>query len=111
MTIKRRTHCKNGHELTDENTYQVFHKNGTKNGRRCRLCTKTDKAKEYKARKAREYYAANPEKFKEIQKRYKKSIENQLPKLKTHCWRGHELTDDNVYQVFTKEGKPRRTRL
>lgn len=40
----RKTHCKNGHELTPDNIY----KNG-KNGRRCKICQKAD-AKRYRQR-------------------------------------------------------------
>lgn len=36
---KHMTHCKYGHELTPENTYQTF-KNGVKNGRKCKECAK-----------------------------------------------------------------------
>lgn len=34
---KPRTHCKNGHEMTPENTYQVY-RNGVKNGLMCKTC-------------------------------------------------------------------------
>jgi hypothetical protein len=34
---KQKSHCKHGHELTPENSYQTF-KNGKKNGRACIQC-------------------------------------------------------------------------
>jgi len=34
---KPKTHCKNGHEMTPENTYQMFY-NGVKNGLVCKIC-------------------------------------------------------------------------
>ncbi len=34
---KPRSHCMNGHELTQDNSFQTY-RNGTKNGRKCRSC-------------------------------------------------------------------------
>jgi hypothetical protein len=104
MNDKRHTHCKQGHELTDENTYQVYNKNGTKNGRRCRLCTKTPAALAYKNAKAKEYYANDPEKFKAVQRDYRSRT--YVPKVKlpkTHCKRGHEWIHENIYTWTTKQ--------
>jgi hypothetical protein len=36
---QRKTHCIRGHELTEENTYQTL-RNGKKNGRKCRICSR-----------------------------------------------------------------------
>lgn len=36
---ERRLFCKYKHELTDENTYQTY-KDGKKNGRKCRICSR-----------------------------------------------------------------------
>lgn len=35
----RRTHCRRGHEFTDENTIRMFYPNGKSNGRTCRTCS------------------------------------------------------------------------
>ena len=62
---KPKTRCIKGHELTPENTYQLFTKNGTKNGRACRQCNR-DMQKDYRQR--------NPD----IMYRYR--IESQMTK-------------------------------
>lgn len=36
---RNKTHCKHGHEFTEENT-RVLYKNGLKHGRECRQCAK-----------------------------------------------------------------------
>lgn len=59
---KPRTHCKRGHELTPENTKQVFSKNGTKNGRTCRICRRMT---------MNACYARNSKKYTEMAKRYR----------------------------------------
>jgi recombination endonuclease VII len=51
---KPHTHCKFGHELTPENTVQVYAKNGTKNGRRCKQCIAEDQ---------KAYREANPDRM------------------------------------------------
>jgi hypothetical protein len=100
----RRTHCKYGHELTPENVYQVYKSNGTKNGRRCRLCAKTKERKDYKAAKAREYYATNPDKYVEAQRRYRQKIRKPKEIVeKTKCRRGHAWIDENIYSYISKQ--------
>lgn len=51
---KPQTHCKFGHELTDDNVVQMYAKNGTKNGRRCKKCIAEDQ---------KAYREANPERM------------------------------------------------
>ena len=38
---KPKTHCIHGHELTGNNSVQLYDKNGAKNGHRCRRCHQT----------------------------------------------------------------------
>lgn len=73
-----KTHCINGHELTPENTKQMFNKNGAKDGRKCIICKAEISARYYQrnpetVRKAgRDRYHNNPDKFRErhIKKAY-----------------------------------------
>ena len=72
----RKTHCKNGHEFTAENTMP----NGT--GRGCRTCNRE---------RARAWYEAN------------KGPRQPNNKDKTHCKRGHEFTPENT--MIRKDGR------
>lgn len=67
----KKTHCKNGHEFTPENTIP----NGT--GRGCRTCNNE---------RAGAWYAAH---------KGPRQVDN---KAKTHCKRGHEFTPENTMQ-------------
>ena len=58
---KPKTHCGHGHEFTPENAIQLFNKNGTKNGRKCRECHRLAHASRY---------ASNPETYKENARSY-----------------------------------------
>jgi hypothetical protein len=73
-----KTHCKHGHEFTEENTY---HPPG--GGRHCRTCNR------------------------EAMRRYSGYTGLGSPwtqnKAKTHCLRGHEFTPENTY--VTKKGQ------
>lgn len=60
---KLKTHCKHGHKLTDENTYQTYSSNGAKNGRKCMQCNSR-------------MSASHRERFPE--KAYKGRIESQM---------------------------------
>lgn len=71
---KNKTHCKNGHEFTEENIYKY-----PSGSRSCRICIKVWKARSL---------------AKEV-----KSIPNSL---KTHCKNGHEFTEENIYIVYGK---------
>ena len=66
----RKTHCKNGHEFTPENTMPQ-----TNGGRGCRTCN---------SERARAWYEAN------------KGDRQPDNKTKTHCKRGHEFTEENT---------------
>ena len=41
----QKTHCVHGHELTPENTFQMYDSTGTKDGRRCRECHRASQRK------------------------------------------------------------------
>ena len=71
-----KTHCKNGHEFTPENT--MTHPRG---GRQCRTCNND---------RARKWYEAN---------KGPRQVDN---KNKTHCKRGHEFTPENT--IRRKDG-------
>lgn len=75
-----KTHCKNGHEFTPENTLK------TKSGRACRTCNNE---------RAAAWYLVN---------RKTGQIANAD---KTHCKRGHEFTPENTYR--RKDGRQCRT--
>ena len=60
---KPKTYCKNGHEFTDENSIQMYHSNGSKNGRKCRTCTNE---------KQKVAYDANPDYWKSRSQNYRK---------------------------------------
>ena len=72
----KKTHCKNGHEFTPENT------NTTSSGRQCRTCNNE---------RAKAWYEAH---------KGPKQTDN---KAKTHCLRGHEFTPENTFQ--RKDGR------
>lgn len=66
--VKLRTHCKHGHELTEENTYR------NPSGRReCKICRRASDIKRYRDR----------------------GIMPRQPT--THCPQGHEYTPENTY--------------
>lgn len=68
----KKTHCKNGHEFTPENTMP---QSGGQ-GRACRTCNNA---------RAKAFYEAH------------KGPVQQDNKDKTHCKRGHEFTPENTY--------------
>lgn len=73
------THCKYGHEFTEENTYIV-----PAGGRRCKTC-RLDAMREFQAkRRASPPVAPNPD-------------ERRGRKKQSHCARGHELNEKNIY--------------
>lgn len=76
-----KTHCKNGHEFTPENTVRQ-----TRGGRACRTCN---------IDRARAWYAAN------------KGERQANNRDKTHCKRGHEFTPENT--IRRKDGRECRT--
>ena len=78
----KKTHCKRGHEFTEENTMHGLTKIGGPK-RTCRTC---DLARN------REYNKA---------KRKNKG-------LKTHCKYGHEFTEENTYVAYRKNGSVKR---
>ena len=44
MAVKaRQTHCKRGHEFTEENTHRFAQQNSTRHGRQCKQCAVTRK--------------------------------------------------------------------
>lgn len=67
----KKTHCKNGHEFTPENTTQR-----PGGGRQCRTCNKE---------RASTWYAAN------------RGTRQPNNRDKSHCKRGHEFTPENTY--------------
>lgn len=71
-----KTHCKNGHEFTPENTAPQ-----TNGGRACRTCNK---------KRAKAFYEAH------------KGPRQPDNKTKTHCKRGHEFTPENT--IKRKDG-------
>jgi len=71
---KAKTHCSNGHELNERNTY--IKANG---GRACRVCHTEWEKQSYHRRKAQ---IAWPEKN----------------PTRTHCRKGHRLTPENTYK-------------
>jgi hypothetical protein len=73
----KKTHCKNGHEFTPENTMQ---QTGGK-GRACRTCNRE---------RARAFYEAH------------KGPRQMNNRDKTHCKRGHEFTEENT--IWRKDG-------
>lgn len=76
----RQAHCRQGHLLTEENTYLITRANGT-TFRRCKTCA----LKKDRARRAAEKLARLPR------------------KLSTHCKQGHLYTDDST--VFHANGR------
>lgn len=70
-----KTHCKRGHEFTEDNTY--IRKNGN---RFCKACESVRLTKAYHDRRVAEG------------KRYKN---------KTHCKHGHEFNEENTYLMKT----------
>lgn len=77
--------CKAGHPYTPENTRT------TGEGRQCRLCDKI------KAQARRDRLRGDKPKFRK-----------DPALLKTHCFRGHELSGDNVYFYDSPWGQQRR---
>jgi hypothetical protein len=71
----RKTHCKRGHEFTDENIIRR-----SWGGRECRACRD-----EYDARRAAAYVP-----------------KERVPR--THCKAGHELVGDNIVWRYNKRG-------
>jgi hypothetical protein len=64
---KLKTHCKNGHEFVEGSYKQLFHKNGTKNGRKCMECNRINHRRYYqkdipeRCARAKRYRESNPE--------------------------------------------------
>lgn len=85
----RKTHCVNGHEFTEENTYRKLLPNGTY-GRECRTCIRARDARPEDRTRAGGWIsplaAANA--------------------AKTHCPQGHEYTTENT--VYDKSSNGRR---
>ncbi len=79
---KQKTHCKRGHEFTEENTYLL------PRGRACKECKRLEKAERY----AREHPDHGPHNSK-----------------KTHCKHGHEFTPENTQYSTQANGIPRRS--
>jgi hypothetical protein len=73
----RRTHCKNGHEYTEENTWR-----GSNGKRHCRACQRT---------RAAEWRAANLPNVGNYNSR------------KTHCVSGHPFDEENTF--YTKNNR------
>jgi len=69
---QQKTHCKNGHLLIGDNVRQLFHKDGTKNGRKCMECNRINHRKYYhkdatdRARRVRQYRKDNPDAVKNV---------------------------------------------
>src|SRR6185436_7300937 len=78
QVMAARTHCKNGHEFTPENTVSLK----TSKGRGCRACNREKRRR-----------------FEERQ-RAKRSLVARAPR--THCKRGHPLDETNT--CITKLG-------
>lgn len=89
----KRTHCKNGHEFTPENTF--IRSNG---GRGCRTCVR-----EWASKRARTEHVRTRQReyMREYRKRNAQKTSDQQPL--THCPQGHEFTPENTY--VTKDGK------
>ena len=72
----------------------------------------------YRAAKARQYYAANPEVYRENTRRYRRKHppgsrkmigpHRRPGRIRTHCDKGHPLADPNLYHWTDKSGKPQR---
>ena len=71
---RKRTHCKRGHELSEENSY--INANGHKY---CKVC-KNDRAKAKLRKERGELFG------------------KQQRKPKTHCKNGHKFTEENTYK-------------
>lgn len=63
----RKTHCPQGHEYTEGNTYRWQ----GRNSRQCRICS--------------------------LEHKLKYSRKEKTPKVRTHCGKGHEFTPENTY--------------
>lgn len=77
----KKTHCKNGHEFTPENTSPQ-----TNGGRACRTCNRE---------RSQAFYEAH------------KGVRQTNNRDKTHCKRGHEFTPENT--ITRKDGRECRT--
>jgi hypothetical protein len=77
-TENRRTHCRRGHEMDDDNTY--YRSDGT---RRCRACHRLTDQRRYEAGKGA-----------------KRSSKRSTP---THCAKGHEWTKETTQ--YRRDGR------
>lgn len=85
----KKTHCQNGHEFTEENTYR------DKRGHRlCRICQNS-------------LNRANQQRYKE--RHHAERAAQGRPVIpngtKTHCLKGHPLSGDNLHPTFLRRGQ------
>lgn len=92
-----KTHCKHGHEFTEENTcfVEVFEKGKIRTKRRCKICSNDTTKRLYKKKKEEALAAGiEPITFKAWNKGKK------FPKLEFKC--GHAIIEGNIFFVNDK---------
>ena len=75
---QKKTHCKNGHEYNEENTYRY----GTH--RMCRICQAVQKLAPHRVAQRKAY------------DKMRRSINKNIKVKKTHCKHGHEFNNENT---------------
>lgn len=90
--------CKNGHEMTPENTY-ARKGGGGREGRRCRQCT-LERTGEYQKKHRERYnqysakwYASDPEHAREVQMKYREAHREELA-TRSREWRLNNKTNE-----------------
>lgn len=85
-TIK--THCKNGHEFTEENIYRP----PNSNERQCRQCKRDSRKRNYDSQKRRREYLANKERHNESSKRWYQTNKQRHKALMARWYRENAET-------------------
>jgi hypothetical protein len=83
---RRKTHCKQGHPLTEDNAVWIKKNNGSGKTQLCKICKRANEQRKERRRLERQAIA----KLTRVKKQ-------RIFPLKTHCRKGHPLSQDNLY--------------